>query len=518
MSSYFDRVQSEIGTAVSHGRHLPWHVRLRHARRARGLVVVLAALLVATPAVGAVTNWFGFGQPLHFHENSPTLGAGRAVAPTSQLLSLRVADPQGGPPWGLRLVHTTRGDVCLQFGRVEDGQLGSLGIDSAWDNDHKFHPFPRTFSGGWGQDCGTADQAGDAFLNVEWGGIASSANPSVATHGPEAKGCQTAQYEPSRIARAIRKGGLRKGLVPNGPGSCPRGASRTVFMGLLGPDATSITYQAPDGSLQTEKTTGSDGAYLLVSPLTQKTCNLYAQGPTGAHGPCGSGVRSTSNSASPISPGAVRAIHYRDGLTCSLVPPRSLLASYRRVLSALLPKRRPRGHAVPISPELQAKLERATARFAAAHQLSATRLRDELGGICPAVGYVAPNERHLTAADVESPITVGRITTGGIDAGAVISFTARQPVTSSDSWYEFAATGPRRCEADQDGPVGYGNVRAGQRLTEPVSVSSKCKGAVRGVVGYMQNGGPTDTESAGDGGIPGKDGSIVVGHFTFTMR
>ena len=218
------------------------------------------------------------------------------------------------------------------------------------------------------------------------------------------------------------------------PGTCPPGASRTVFIGLLGPDATSITYQAPNGSLQTEKTSGSDGAYLLVFPLTQKTCNLYSQGPTGAHGPCGSGVQSTSNSASPISPGAVRAIHYRDGHTCSLVPPKRLLASYRASIEGLLPKNRPGGYLV--RPGVRAKLERAAGtirRLAAPLSHSAAR---KIRAICPAVGYVAPNEKHLTPADVASPITVGRITTGGVDAGAVISFTARQPVASSDSWYE----------------------------------------------------------------------------------
>jgi hypothetical protein len=513
MNSYFDQVQGQIGNAVNRGRHLPWYMRLRYAGRARVLVVVLAALVVATPAVGAATNWFGFGKPLYFQKSSPTLGAGRALAPTSQLLSLRVADPQGGPPWGLRLVHTTRRDVCVQFGRVEDGQLGSLGIDSAWNDDDKFHPFPNTFSGGWGQECGTTDQAGNAFLNIEWGGTASSANPDVSDHGPEAAGCQTTEYEPSGTTSLARHR-----IIPTGPGTCPPGTSRMVFLGLLGPDATSIIYQAPNGSLQIERTSGSDGAYLLVLPLTQKTCDLYAQGPTSARGSCGNGVESTSDSASPISPGAVRAIHYRDGHTCSLVPPKRLLAGYRRAVSGVFPEgaSRPRGYVV--SPELQAKLKRAMARFAASQHLSATQLRDKIAAICPAVGYVAPKEKHLTRADVASPITVGPTTTGGLDAGAVISFTARQPVTSSNSWYEFAVTGPARCEADGNGPIGSGNVHTGQRLTERIGVVGMCKGTIRGVVGYMQNSGPTNEETAGSGGTPGQDGSIIVGHFTFTMR
>lgn len=508
MSSYFDRVEQGMREAVERRAHRPWYVRVRHARHAPGLAVLLAALVVATPAVGAVTNWFGFGTPLHFSKGSPTLGSGRALAGTSQLLPLRVADVDGGQPWGLRLVHTTRRDVCLQFGRVEDSQLGSLGIDYAWDNDHQFHAFPKTFAGGWGQDCGTTDGAGNAFLNVEWGGIASSANPGLAASGPQAKGCQPPQYEPSRIARHLPKRFRPKNR--SGLPLCPRGTSRTVFMGLLGPDAVSITYRAPNGSLQTEPTSGSDGAYLLVFPLTQQTCNMYAQ-----FGPCGSGVQTTSNSFSPSTPGPILAIHYRDGHTCSLGPPKNLLAGYEAVRRRVLPKSLQGGDI--LSPGVEAKLRRAVSRFAASEHLSVTQLRTELNGICPAVGYVAPNEKHLTSADVASPISTKPTGNRQISPGAVISFTARQRVSSSDSWYELAVTGPPSCQADGSGPINYGNVRPGQKLTETVSTSTNCKGTIHGVIGYVQNGGPVNEEGAGDE-APGQDGSIIVGHFAFKVR
>jgi hypothetical protein len=511
VNSYFDQVQREIAAAVSGGRHLPWHKRLRHPGRARVLVVVFAALVLATPAVGAVTNWFGFGKPLYVRNNgSPTVGVGRTLTPTSQLMSLRIPDAQGGPPWGVRLVHTTRRDVCLQLGRVEDGQLGALGIDDSWNNDHKFHPFPKAFNGGWGLQCGTTDAAGHAFLNVQWTGIASSANPfeTIRTGG-----CQTPQYMPARLQRPRHNAGFGTGTSP---GTCPPGTSRMVFMGLLGPDATSITYQAPDGSLQRQSTRGDDGAYLLVVPLTQRTCNLYFQGPTGARGPCGDSIGGGgSNSASPGPFSPIRAIQYRDGHTCNLEPSSRLLTSYGAFVNRIF-SRNNRGK--PISQSVRAKLDHELARFAASKHLTVTELRDKLRPVCPAVGYVAPNEKHLTEAGVASPITVGRITTSGLDAGATISFTARQPVTSSNNWYEVATTGPARCQADSNGPIGYGNVRAGQQLTEHIGASANCKGTIHGVVGYMQNSGPTNTESAGSGGTPGQDGSIIVGHFTLTMH
>ena len=203
MNSYFDQVRTEIGAAVGDGRHLPWYRRVRHIGRARGLVVVFVALVIAAPAVGAATNWFGFGKPLYVrNDGSPTSGLGRTLTPTSRLMSLRIPDPQGGPPWGMRVVHTTRGDVCLQFGRVESGQLGALGIDDSWNNDHKFHPFPTAFNGGWGLQCGTTDAAGQAFFNTQWTGIASSADPN---QSQSTGGCQTPEYMPSRLQRGDRK-------------------------------------------------------------------------------------------------------------------------------------------------------------------------------------------------------------------------------------------------------------------------------------------------------------------------
>jgi hypothetical protein len=280
-------------------------------------------------------------------------------------------------------------------------------------------------------------------------------------------------------------------------------------MGLLGPDAVSITYRAPDGSLQTEHTSGSDGAYLLVFPLTQKTCNMYAQ-----FGPCGSGVQTTSNSFSPSTPGPILAIHYRDGHTCSVGPPKKLYARLEAVVRRLRSKSRRGGLS---SPGGQLKLQRAVARFAASEHLSVTQLRTKLAGICPAVGYVAPNEKHLTPADVASPISTKPTGNRQTSPGAVISFTARQPVTSSDSWYELAITGPPSCQADGSGPINYGNVRTGQKLTETVSTSTDCKGTIQGVIGYMQNGGPVNEEGGGDG-TPGKDGSIIVAQFAFKVR
>jgi len=168
MNDYFDRVEQGMSEAVRRRAHMPWYLRILGIGRARGLAVVLACLVVATPALGAVTNWFGIGAPDRFPWQSPAQDADRALPARSRLLRLRVPDPQGGPPWGLRIVRTTRGDTCIQLGRIEFGKLGSLGIDGSWNDDQLFHPFPNTSIG---DNCGTTDAVGDGFVNVGYGGL-----------------------------------------------------------------------------------------------------------------------------------------------------------------------------------------------------------------------------------------------------------------------------------------------------------------------------------------------------------
>jgi hypothetical protein len=254
----------------------------------------------------------------------------------------------------------------------------------------------------------------------------------------------------------------------------------------------------------------------LVFPLSQRTCNLYSQSATGAHGPCGNSVSGSSNSASPNPIGAIRAINYRDGHSCSLTPSPGFLSRYTTYEKAV----RQRLHIKPgvVTQRQVAAMQAATRRFLASQHLTTTGFEEKMGTYCPPVGYAAPKAKRLTRADVATGISVGPVSTRSEDAGATITFTAKQPVSSSDSWYEFAAAGPSGCQADQNGPVGYGNVHTGQRLTTRISISAACKGTIHGEVGYMQHSSPTNTESAGSGGTPGKDGSIVVGHFTFTVK
>ncbi len=465
MNDYFDRVEQGMSEAVRRRAHVPWYVRILGVGRARVLVVVLACLVVAAPAVGAVTNWFGVGAPKRFPAQSRTQDAGRALPATSGLLGLRVADPQGGPPWGLRIVRTTRGDTCIQVGRVEDGKLGSLGIDGSSGNDHLFHAFPNTSVG---ENCGTTDAVGDGFVNVGYSGVSASADPSQGGGGVQA-------------------------------------SSRFVFMGLLGPEAASVTYRAPDGSVKTEKTSGGDGAYLLVFPVNASTCNFYARGQF-------LGVQCANNESmmgtSPGSPGAVTAVTYRDGHVCNVIIPQPLYMAFRAVGAQI--QKLGGFHSQAGS--------RLYAAFLSTEHLEPNWLQKYISHPCPPVGYVAKKLKLVTAAGVAAPITVTAIpdhTYGEVLVN--LTFTAREPVTSSNSWYEQYITTPRGCST-RSGPsqIGFGNVRAGQQIHKR-TLEGPCKGVYHGVIGYMQNSGPIEQE-ASPAGIPGHDGSVIVGRFSFSIH
>ena len=187
----------------------------------------------------------------------------RRSAISAQLLPISVADPAGGLPWGIRLAHTTRGLVCVQVGRLFDGRLGVLGQDGEFHNDGLFHELPAAVL-----DPYTCSQPQDTVLYSSEGLAAAGAMP-----GPTSS-CLYPGAAPEHGAR-----------LP----ACPTADERLIAFGLLGPNARSVYYPAAEG-VQTLRTVGSDGAYLLVlrqPPVNLKT--LAAQS-----GRCASGSRPCS--------------------------------------------------------------------------------------------------------------------------------------------------------------------------------------------------------------------------------
>jgi hypothetical protein len=222
-------------TAAAERQHARWGSTSRaRAWRPRHVnapliaaIVVLAGGAIAAAATGVLT-----GSPVSNPAGPPVphAGYGVSVAGGSDLLALRVADPEGGLPWGMRIVHTTRGLVCVQVGRVYRGQLGQLGVDGVFHDDGRFHRLGSNVL------YGTSEVIIQCVL------------PS-----------QSFSYED---ASADRSGDPvpAEGVRP------PARELRSISFGLLGPHAASVTYKTSSG-LRTEPVSPGTGAYLIVEPV-----------------------------------------------------------------------------------------------------------------------------------------------------------------------------------------------------------------------------------------------------------
>ena len=370
MSDYFERVEQGMREAVRCGTHVPWYLRLR-PRPSRPVVVVLACL-IATGSALAATGVLRTGEPVGATVGAiPNAAEGVTVPGSVHLLGLRVADPGGGPPWGLRVLRTTRGLMCVQVGRVLDGRIGVLGQDGAFENDGAFHPLSVNFLDGSG--CGTEDARGDAFVNEQLHGTPASALSADRQH--VSGGC----YAANSSSR-----------------SCPPSDLRDVYFGLLGPDAVSITHLTPTGGVATTPTAGRDGAYLIVLPHTAMRCGSYQLF-------CARNQRYSTGGPELQPSEAIHAVNYRGAPSCELRTPAELAysqglnsAKFRAALRASSPaiyrvlyrdERYVRGSMGALTPSEIHTFDTLRAPYVRA-----------LLRRCPAVGYVAAPAPQLTPA------------------------------------------------------------------------------------------------------------------------
>ena len=222
-------------------RPLPALLGTRFARRSSRrrasihvrVALVAFALVLATAAITlAATGVILTGSPVGTAiAPLATAGEGIPVAGGSRLLPLRAPDPAGGLPWGMRIIHTTRGLICVQIGRVHDGQLGQLGLDGAFHNDGRFHPLPT-----------------DALP----GDIANVA-------GSMAGNCAS----PGAIYAADSVGLELSGATSPRPGAGVPADRREISFGLLGVHALSITYRE-GAQTHIQPVLPGVGAYLIV--------------------------------------------------------------------------------------------------------------------------------------------------------------------------------------------------------------------------------------------------------------
>jgi hypothetical protein len=261
------------------------------------LIALGIGLVLVGGAFGAGLIRFGAPAKLPFSTwNNSHEGSGGLVAGTVRMLPIAAADPAGGPDWGMRVLSTTRGQGCIQIGRLVDGKLGALGQDGAFDDDGRFHELP--VSAAFDIDgCALLDGKGRLFTNVTADERAASA--WIGTGG-RLGGCVPASAGPYekglRLTRAEREAGARPAPI------CPQADLRNIYYGLLGPEAQSITYVL-SGERHTLATVGSDGAYMFVTRAAAHQLLNFANAGTA--------------DVVPVD-GPIKEIHYRDGSTCHL--------------------------------------------------------------------------------------------------------------------------------------------------------------------------------------------------------
>jgi hypothetical protein len=551
MSDYFDELEAGLRDAVKQRAHLPWYRRVGSmSLRHRGVVAIIAALVVATPtvaAVGEVAGWFGRGSSPIYYPASATRGLGKVLATGGRLLPIRVADPDGGPPWGIRLVRTTRGETCIQVGRVVDGQIGQLGIDTAWHDDHEFHEIKPNDQ--LADICGSTDSAGNGFVDQGIYGAPASVDIPLDNSSGAPNACVDPYMSP--VPAVVRRGRklepFQKRLLRHieqqrrADGDCPFNAMRMIFVGLLGPDARSVTYRTPSGLTRTQPTAAGTGAYLIVFRETAGDCLDFTRSlNTSPSGGCGPGNGGGPN-PDLQGPSAITAVTYNDGKRCSDLPSASFAIAYQKASQA--------------SRKLSAKQARKFwAHFTAQHHLSERAFFNAVQPRCLPVGWVKPKLPKLTSADLASPIHVKlqegkrfctktpdgagfngavpcdkRVPKGdrylygsgpGVEAVLLsVSFTVRQPVTSDNSDYVELVKSPGN--TGSSGNATQTNLRAGEHVTlSEFMGANPPKGTYRGTIAFVQDDGQQGRDAPAlfflsRGRHP--RGTFIVGHFSFKL-
>lgn len=466
MNDYFGRVQQELRGAVARRSHLPWYLRIR-PRRARPAIAALVGLLAtgsALAASGVLRTGATVGTPV---PAIPNAYEGAVVPGSVHLLALRVADPDGGPPWGLRVLKTTRGLTCVQFGRVVDGRLGVLGRDGAFADDGAFHPFSSDFLDGVG--CGTDDARGDAFVNEQFHGTPASALARDQQH--TSGGCYTASSRSS---------------------SCPPAELRDVYFGLLGPDAVSIARTAASGG-GTIPTAGPEGAYLIVLQHRRTQCAPGAVF-------CSKGESFSTFGPELVPYEVIRAVHYRGGRSCDVPTPAQ--------------QRFPSQSTCPAVGYVAAPGERVTAR----------QLASRVSAHVEPARFYCEKAEQAVPCDGRVPRGYRRIDMrfGPPELLLVVEFMAREAVTNFDSHYEIGTSDPAdpgNPQCPGAGAGGFGptqtNLHAGQRVRYTEFVDADCPGRSRITVGYVTVDGPSGDQPVP--GLPGQSAEIPVGHTTIVI-
>ncbi len=477
MNDYFDHVERSLRGAIRERRHVPWYRRL-NSRRARPAVVAIAFAIGGGTALAA-TGALRTGSSVSAEVAAvPSEAEGTVIASSVHVLPLRVPDPAGGPAWGLRVLRTSRGLLCVEPGRVVDGRVGVIGVDGAFRDDGEFHPFSKAYLSGLG--CGTQDGRGDAFVNEQVYGMPSSALLDDRRYA--SSGC----YARSRKTR-----------------TCPESALRDVYFGLLGPDATSVTHRSLGGGMVQSATVAPYGAYLVVLPHgSGRQCGGRIFACRGDNG--------STSSPTLVGSGAITGAAYRNAPPCRLLAREEAAATRERALRR--PEREASCPAVgyePLNPR--------------AGELTAAQLASPVTARLERARRYCERQLSVVACDRSVPRGYRPITLGGPPENLlVVDFVAREPVKNFDSHYEIETTIPQdpRHPGFQEACGGtFGptqrNLRAGQHIRFTQFMNAHCHGSIRVTVGYVTVNGPSGATPVP--GLPGQSAAIPVGQATVVL-
>jgi hypothetical protein len=409
---------AEASPAHDHGRRRRPHRLLHRAGpfSRRAVVLALISLVFVAAAAVAATTGLLTGEPVKAPKGQgfkPGRGAGVPIPASIGLTALRVADPAGGLPWGLRTLKTTRGMGCVQLGRVADEKLGVLGQDGVFDDDGKFHELPVDTVGQL--DCQVSDAAGHTFIAIGVQGQAASGMRGGECIAP-------AQELPSAVHTTIPR--------------CPGQDMRIIYYGLLGPRAMAVTYVGDDGHVDVARTSGADGAYLVV---VRPSAKHPAKGYWSIGTSPGSGIRS---------------VRYRDAPECRIGNPRQLGGAHGCPLVGFVAPHAARVTTADVATVVRPQLARKT------HTISAVGADGKV--------IRSPEMRRVTLR------FRARVASHGAGGGYV-------------AWIELHRA--RGCSAYGTMPATDRDIEAGQVVTLHADYPASCRGTIGGVVRFHAPGG-----------------------------
>jgi hypothetical protein len=457
-----DEPRRDIDALIPEARELQ-----RRRWRRRGVLALLVAALVGGGAY-ALIGGGGGGRA------DASLASVALHGPLPAGIAARAADPTDGLAWGIRVVHTS-GYTCVQLGRLRGDQLGLIGRDGlAGDNGRFYAMRPSTT---YQARCAPNDGGGHAYMTIELG-----AQPTSGAGGG---------YRGASVC-LTQRGGMRLPPAALSRPTCPTADLRFVQYGLLGPDATSITYRTT-GAAQSEHT-GPDGAYLVVGgPSTPTFCRQFPQGLCGANG-----VGPTQ-----IGRGMIETVHYRHAPTCRLDRPSPRMHVWLNGC--------PRVGYIPAKPTLTDRQVAAPihVRVINAKYYCLNREFRPIRGFGPAPPKQLAPYHPCARPEGNRP---GDVIHGTL---VIFSWTARRPVSSRRSNYTYSFTGDR-C-GDQSGST-YGLIKAGDRLTRAVILQPRphCTPTFTGAIGYNPDLGPGGGDYAYD--QPGQGRNLLVGRFRVAVH